>query len=106
MGHTTGCFKFKYIHERESYEVLLAILKKRQKVSFGGCPVRRKKKPRLQSPKPDAEAKDDSEEPSVVQKVPRAKEVPFNMSQESQYSFPLIADTADSTSIAALPSDY
>ena len=33
MGHTTGCFKFKYIHERESYEVLLAILKKRQKMS-------------------------------------------------------------------------
>ena len=38
MGHTTGCFKFKYIHERESYEVLLAILKKRKKVSFAGCP--------------------------------------------------------------------
>ena len=39
----------------------------------------------------------------MVQKVPRAKEVPFDMSQESQYSFPPIAVTADSTPIAALP---
>ena len=105
MGHNTGCFKFKYIHERESYEVLLAILKKRKKVSFTGCPFQKNKRPRLQSPKLDVKAKDDSAEPPVVQKTPRAKEVPFNLSQESQYSFPLIADTADSTSIAALPND-
>ena len=51
MGHTTGCFKFKYIHERESYEVLLAILKKRKKVSFAGGPANKIKRPRLQSPK-------------------------------------------------------
>ena len=105
MGHTTGCFKFKYIHERESYEVLLAILKKRKKVSFAGGPANKIKRPRLQSPNLDAEARDDSEEIPVVQKTPRAKEVPFYLSQESKYSFPLIADTADSTSIAALPND-
>ena len=105
MGHTTGCFKFKYIHERESYEVLLAILKKRKKVSIAGCPGSKTKRPRLQSPKLDAEPTDDSEEPPVVQNTPRAKEVPFNLSQESQYSFPLTADTAESTSIAALPND-
>ena len=103
---TTGCFKFKYIHERESYEVLLAILKKRKKVYFAGGPANKIKRPRPQSPKLDAVAKYDSEEIPVIQKVPRAKEVPFNMSQESQYSFPLIADTANSTSIAALPNDY
>ena len=106
MGHTTGCFKFKYIHERESYEVLLAILKKRKKVSFAGGPANKIKRPRLQSPNLDVEAKDDAEKPPVVQKTPRAKEVPFYLSQKSKYSFPLIADTADSTSIAALPSDY
>ena len=62
MGHNTACFKFQYIHERETYEVLLAILKKREKASFTGCPVRIKnKKPKLQSSKLDAEAKDDSE---------------------------------------------
>ena len=105
MGHNTGCFGFQYIHERESYEVLLIILKKRKRVSITGCPVIKNKRPRLQSPKLDAEAKDDSEKIPIDQKTPRAKEVPFNLSQESQYSFPLIADIADSTSIAALPSD-
>ena len=34
MGHHTGCVEFQYIHERESYEVLFAILKKRKKVTF------------------------------------------------------------------------
>ena len=105
MGHTTGCIKFKYIHERESYEVLFAILKKRKKVSFAGGPANKIKRPRLQFLKLDVQAKDDAEKPPVVQKTPRAKEVPFNLSQESQYSFPLIADTADSTTIAALPND-
>ena len=78
MGHNTACFQFKYIHERESYEVLHAILQKTEKVT--GCPTSRKKKPRLQSSKHDAKARDDSEEIPVVQKVPRAKEVPFNLS--------------------------
>ena len=46
---------------RESYEVLLAILKKRE-VSLTRCSVRIKnKKPKLQFSKLDAEAKDDSE---------------------------------------------
>ena len=30
MGHSTSCDEFKHIHERESHEVLLAILKKRK----------------------------------------------------------------------------
>ena len=29
MGHSTSCDEFKHIHERESYEVLLAILNKK-----------------------------------------------------------------------------
>ena len=35
MGNSTGCSKFKHIHERESLEVLLAILNKKKKLSFG-----------------------------------------------------------------------
>ena len=35
MGHSTGCSEFLHIHERESHEVLLAILKKEKKMSFG-----------------------------------------------------------------------
>ena len=74
MGHNTACFKFKYIHERESYEVLLAILQKSEKVT--GCPTSRKKKPRFQSSKHNAEARGDSEEPPVIQKTPETKEIP------------------------------
>ena len=96
-------FEFQYIHERESYEVLLAILKKRKKVSFIEHPVSKNKRPRLQSPKLDAETNDNSKEIPVVQKTPRAKEVPTNLSQESPDSFPLVADTAESASNATPP---
>ena len=50
----------------------------------------------------DAETNDDSEEIPVVQKTPRAKEVASILPQESPYSFPLVADTAESASITAL----
>ena len=43
MGHHTGCSEFQYVHERESYEVLLALLKKKKKVSFPGCPFNKNK---------------------------------------------------------------
>ena len=94
---------FKYIHERESYEVILAILKKRKKISFTECPFNKNKRPKLQSPKLDAETKDYSEEMPVVQKTPGAKEVPSNLSQELPDSFPLVAGTAESASNAAPP---
>ena len=35
MGHSTSCNEFKHLHERESHEVLLAILNKKKKLSFG-----------------------------------------------------------------------
>ena len=35
MGHSTSCDDFKYFHERESHKVLLAILNKKKKISFG-----------------------------------------------------------------------
>ena len=34
MGHSTSCDDFKHIHERESHEVLLAILNQKKKLSF------------------------------------------------------------------------
>ena len=43
MGHLTSCEEFQYIHERESYEVLLARLKKKKRTSFPGCPFNRGK---------------------------------------------------------------
>ena len=35
MGHNTGCNEFLHIHERESHEVLLAILNKKKTLTFG-----------------------------------------------------------------------
>ena len=34
IGHSTSCDDFKHVHERESHEVLLAILNKKKKLSF------------------------------------------------------------------------
>ena len=34
LGHKSTCEKFQWIHERSSYEMLLAILKKRKKVTL------------------------------------------------------------------------
>ena len=43
LGHKSTCEEFQWIHERGSYEMLLAILKKRKKVTLF------EKRPRLQS---------------------------------------------------------
>ena len=95
MGHHTGSNEFQYIHERVSYEVLLAMLKKKKKVSFPGCPFNKNKRPRLQSPKLDAEPNDDKEEIPMVKKTPRAK-----LSQET---IELLAEAAESAFDAGLP---
>ena len=34
LGHKSTCKEFQWIHERSSYEMLLAILKKRKKVTL------------------------------------------------------------------------
>ena len=52
LGHRSTCEEFQWIHERSSYEMLLAILKKRKKVTlFENIQQQNKryKRPRLQS---------------------------------------------------------
>ena len=73
MGHHTGCSEFQYVHERESYEVLLALLKKKKKkktkkkkkkkkkVSFPRCPFNKNKRPRLHSPKYEMPSSEDTD---------------------------------------------
>ena len=73
MGHHTGCSEFQYVHERESYEVLLAMLKKKKKVSFPGCPFNKNKRPRLQSPQHEVPRSDDTDERPKCAKTPLAK---------------------------------
>ena len=83
MGHNTGCVEFLHIHERESYEVLLAILKKRKKVTFTDDAVVETKRPRLDSTVKTEDKDDAKDEVPEVQKVPRAKEIQSNLSQTS-----------------------
>ena len=45
MGHNTGHTDFLHLHETESFEVLLAILNKRKKVTFHEDIVVEKKEP-------------------------------------------------------------
>ena len=49
MGHKSTCVDFQWIYERSSYEMLLAVLKKRKKVTLFEN-FQQHKKPRLQSP--------------------------------------------------------
>ena len=92
MGHNTGCVEFQYIHERESHEVLLAILKKRKKVTFTDDTDIETKRPRLDSTV-ETEGKDDAKDGvAEAQKVPRAKEIQPNLSQATRDSLSLLAD--------------
>ena len=50
MGHKSTCEEFQWIHERSSYEMLLASLQKRKKVTLFDNIQQQYKRPRLQSP--------------------------------------------------------
>ena len=50
MGHKSICEEFQWIYERSSYEVLLAVLKKRKKATLYENFQQQHKRPRLQSP--------------------------------------------------------
>ena len=50
MGHKSTCEEFQWIHERSSYEMLLAVLKKRKKITLFENFQQQHKRPRLQSP--------------------------------------------------------
>ena len=50
MGHKSICEEFQWIYERSSYEMLLAVLKKRKKATPYENSQQKHKRPRLQSP--------------------------------------------------------
>ena len=50
MGHKSTCVEFQWIYEGSSYEMLLAVLKKRKKVTLFENIQQQHKRPRLQSP--------------------------------------------------------
>ena len=103
MGHNTGCVEFQHIHEREPYEVLLPILKKRKKVTFADDTDIETKRPRLDSTVETEEKDDTKDAVTEVHKVPRAKEIQPNLSQVTTDSLSVLADTALATSNAKQP---
>ena len=103
MGHNTGCVEFQHIHERESYEVLLTILKKRKKVTFADDTDIETKTPRLDSTVKNKEKDDTKDAVTEAQKVPRAKEIQPNLSQATTDSLSVLVDAALATSNATLP---
>ena len=50
MGHKSTCEEFQWMNERSSYEMLLAVLKKRRKATLCENFQQQHKRPRLQSP--------------------------------------------------------
>ena len=59
----------------------MAILKKREKVTFSDDPDKETKRPRLDSIVAQDDDHDDTDAVAEVQKVPRAKEIHPNLSQ-------------------------
>ena len=60
MGHKSICEEFQWIHERSSYEMLLAVLKKRKKAILYENFQQQHKRPRLHSPNGEGTNEDSS----------------------------------------------
>ena len=60
MGHESICEEFQWMNKRSSYEMLLAVLKKRKKVTQCENFQQQHKRPRLQSPSGDGTNEDSS----------------------------------------------
>ena len=90
MGHNTGCIEFLHLHERESYEVLLAILEK--KLTFQDSTVVEPKRAKLDTAVQTTNKDDATDEIPKVKEVPRAKEIQPNLSQATTDTLSVLAD--------------
>ena len=89
MGHSTGCVEFMHLHERESHEVLLAILKSKKNKTFGDDSVRGPKRAKFVPTENTSSHDGDKADTS------QAKE----LSQSSTHAFSMLADIANSDHI-------
>ena len=87
MGHRSTCEQFQWIHERSSYEWLLAVLK-RKKASLFDNIQQQHKRPRLQSPSGYGKNED----------IPKDTKADVNMDNPSTSTTP----TAATNSLAGL----
>ena len=81
MGHKSTCERFQWIHERSSYEWLLANLQKRKKVTLFDNIQQQHKRPRLQSPSGNGKNED----------IPKDTKTDVNMDNPSTSATPTIA---------------
>ena len=100
MGHSTSCVDFKHIHERESHEVLLAILKKKKKLSFG---VETEFNPRQQNYEIQIDADVDLADTDQVVPIPWVKEATSELDNSSPQAMSMVAKNV--TSIQKLPNN-
>ena len=76
MGHYTSCIEFTHLHKRESHEILLAILKKKKKVTFH-CESVNPKRAKMDFSDHDTQTSDVPK----AKGFPRVKEIPPGLSQ-------------------------
>ena len=88
MGHSTSCDEFKHILERESHEVLLAILNKKKKFSFG---VETEFEPTKQNSDVPINADADVADTSQVVPIPCAKEATSELNNSSPQAISRLA---------------
>ena len=94
MGHSTSCDEFRHIHERESHEVLLAILKKKKKLSFG---VETEFDPTKQNSDVQIDADADTADTDQVVPIPCAKDATSELNNSSPQAMSMLAKNVTST---------
>ena len=94
MGHSTSCSEFKHIHERESHEVLLAILNKKKKLSFGD---ETDFNPTRANFDVQANADADIADTTQVVPIPCAKETTSELNNSSPQALSMLAKNVTST---------
>ena len=100
MGHSTSCDEFKHIYERESHEVLLAILNKKKKLSFG---VETEFDPTKQNSDVQIDADADVADTNQVVPIPCTKEATSELNNSSPQAISMFAKNV--TSIQNLPNN-
>ena len=91
MGHSTSCDDFKHVHERESHEVLLAILNKKKKLSFDA-----EFDPRHQNYEVQIDADADVADIDQVVPIPDAKEATSELNNSSPQVMSMVAKNVTS----------
>ena len=93
MGHSTSCDDFKHIHERESHEVLLAILNKKKKLSFD---TETEFDSRQQNYEVQIDADADVADADQVVPIPCAKEATSELNNSSPQAMSMVAKNVTS----------